>query len=288
MSVYYVSGNEIATIFDVNGSMLAQAYDIDGIQKFPNDADPYLPDRTLIFEDNFDGNTLDSTKWGYELGDVRNNESQTYRAENNVSVENGSLVITAKKEDFGTKHWTSGSITGQHKFEFTYGRVEAKIKFPDIPGSFPAFWLLGANMENIYHEIGDNDVSGEIWPKCGEVDIVEITSTNRDKAKATVWTYTGAYLGGSQMLSGLISVDDWNIYACEWTSEYIAMSVNGTEYARWTFSDYSLETVQAYHLPFYIILNLAVGSYGGTPAASTIEMKMYVDWVRVYEPLNLK
>ena len=278
MSVYDVSGSMIQNIYGADGVALTEGYDVNSNQVFP--------DEQLVFEDDFNGNALDTAKWGYELGDVRNNELQTYRAENNVSVEGGCLVITAKKEDFGTKHWTSGSITGQHKFTFTYGRAEAKIKFPDVVGAFPAFWLLGADMENIYHEIGDNDVSGVIWPKCGEVDIVEITNSNRNKAKATVFTYDGAFLGGSQKLSNTINVADWNIYGCEWTSEYIAISVNGTEYARWTFSDYSATSVQAYHLPFYIIINLAVGSYGGTPSDSTTQMKMYVDWVRVYAPLS--
>ena len=278
MSVYDVSGSMIQNIYGADGVALTEGYDVNGNQVFP--------DEQLVFEDDFNGNALDTAKWGYELGDVRNNELQTYRAENNVSVEGGCLVITAKKEDFGTKHWTSGSITGQHKFTFTYGRAEAKIKFPDVVGAFPAFWLLGADMENIYHEIGDNDVSGVIWPKCGEVDIVEITNSNRNKAKATVFTYDGNFLGGSQKLSSTINVADWNIYSCEWTSEYIAMSVNGTEYARWTFSDYSATSVQAYQLPFYIIINLAVGSYGGTPSDSTTQMKMYVDWVRVYAPLS--
>ena len=209
---------------------------------------------------------------------------QTYRAENNVSVEDGCLVITAKKEDFGTKHWTSGSITGQHKFEQTYGRWEAKVKFPNIIGAFGAFWLLGANMENVYHETGDNDVSGEIWPKCGEIDINETIPGNATTAQANLWTYTGSSMGTGRSANMVSS--EWHIYAMEWTSEYIAIFLDGVEFKRWTFSDYSSSEVQAYHLPFYMILNLAVGASGGTPASSTSEMKMYVDWVRVYAPLE--
>ncbi len=281
MSIYNINGDTVNQPYDSIGETLETAYDVSGEVVYQN--------RTLVFEDDFDGSSLDTNKWGYELGDVRNNEMQTYRAENNVSVEDGCLVITAKKEDFGTKHWTSGSITGQHKFEQTYGRWEAKIKFPNIVGAFGAFWLLGANMEMIYHEIGDNDVSGVIWPKCGEIDITETIPGDASTAHANLFKYDGGSFGVGR--SGTIVSSDWNIYACEWTSEYIAISVNGTEYKRWTFSDYSASDVQAYHLPFYMILNLAVGPAGnpgggGTPASTTTEMKMYVDWVRVYSPLS--
>lgn len=286
--IYDATGNEISEPYDVSGEPLEYAYDIDGeviFEQGNGSDDPYIEGRRLVFEDNFNGSRLNTKKWGYELGDVRNNELQTYRAENNVSVEDGCLVITAKKEDFGTKHWTSGSITGYRKFEQTYGRWEAKVKFPGIVGAFAAFWMLGASMEiSDYNEIGDNEVSGEVWPKCGEIDITETIPGNATTAQANLWNYTGGSMGGGR--SGTINSSDWNIYAIEWTPEYIAAFVNGTEYKRWTFSDYSASAVQAYHLPFYMLLNLAVGSAGGTPSASTTEMKMYVDWVRVYAPLE--
>ncbi len=286
MAIFDKDGTELYSVYDAEGNELLSAYDADGDQIFakydPPSDDPYLEGRTLLFEDNF--NFFNASNWGYELGDVRNNELQTYRSTNNVSVADSCLIITAKKEDFGNKHWTSGSITGQHKKEFTYGRFEAKIKFPNIVGSFGAFWLLGASMENVYHEIGDNDVSGEIWPKCGEIDITETIPGNSSVAQANMWTYTGSSMGGGRSTS--IVSSDWNIYAVEWTSEYVAAFVNGTEYKRWTFSDYDADAVQAYHLPFYMILNLAVGASGGTPSESTNEMKMYVDWVRIYAPLQ--
>lgn len=281
--IYAINGNAVSEPYNLNAEALETAYDIAGNIVFQV-SDPYIEGRTLVFEDNFEGSALNSNNWGYELGDARNNELQTYRAENNVSVEDGCLVITAKKEDFGTKHWTSGSITGQHKFEQTYGRWEAKIKFPNIAGAFGAFWLLGSSMEIVYHETGDNDVSGEIWPKCGEIDITETIPGNATTAQANLWTYTGSSMGTGRSANMVSS--EWHIYAMEWTSEYIAIFLDDVEFKRWTFSDYSASAVQAYHLPFYMILNLAVGASGGTPASSTNEMKMYVDWVRVYAPLE--
>lgn len=278
--IYDIDGSSLNSVFDGNGDTLNSAFNIDGEQV-------YSTGRTILFEDNFSGSALDSSKWGYELGYVRNNELQAYRGENNVSVEDGCLVITAKKEDYGTKHWTSGSITGQGKFTFTYGRAEARIKFPNIQGAFPAFWTLGANHIVEYHETGTPTSSGVTWSECGEIDIVEITKGNRNKAKATLWGINDSMLG-SQILSDTINVTDWNIYACEWTAEYIAMFVNNVEFARWTFSDYGDTQTQAYHLPQYLLLDLAVGGYNqdDPPASSTTEMKMYVDWVRVYAPLT--
>lgn len=282
MSVYDKAGNVLENIYSKSGVSLATAYDKDGEIVFSED--PYIPGRTLVFEDDFNGTSLDSENWGYELGDVRSDELQTYRDTNNVSVENGCLVITAKKEDFGTKHWTSGSVTGMSKKTFQYGRFEAKIKFPNIVGAFGAFWMLGASRTYDYHETGPATGYGTPWPMCGEIDITETIPGNSTHAQSNLWKYSGGNFG--EGYSGTITSSDWNIYACEWTSDYVAMSVNGTEYKRYTLSDYSSTETQAYFLPFYMILNLAVGKSGGTPAASTTEMKMYVDWVRVYAPLG--
>ena len=161
---------------------------------------------------------------------------------------------------------------------------EAKIKFPGVLGAFGAFWMVGSNFWKEYVDGGRPTNHGEIWPKCGEIDITETIPGNATQAKANIWSYTGASLGTGA--SGTINIADWNVYACERTDEYVAIFVNDVEYKRWTFSDYSASAVQAYQLPFYMILNLAVGASGGTPSESLTEMKMYVDWVRVYAPLS--
>lgn len=290
MAIYDIFGNQITQPYDVNGNELTNAYDIQGNLIWEKEAskDPYIAGRTLIWEDDFDGSSLDLTKWGYELGDVRQNEIQTYR-ENNVSVENSCLVITARKEDFGTKHWTSGSVTGQRKQSILYGRIEAKVKVPNVEGAFPAFWMVGAGNTYDYHETGGASHAEDAtvyWPNCGEIDIFEYTSQNRTRAKGTLFTYTGGFVGGKQYLSDLVNSEEWNIYSCEWTEDYIKLYVNDVCFVTWNFADYNQSSIQAYFLPHYCLLDLAVGSYGGTPAESTTEMKMYIDWVRVYAPLE--
>ena len=287
MAVYDANGNELHAIYDANGAELNSAYDSNGNQIYtkydPPSDDPYIEGRTLLFEDNF--NFFNTANWVYEIGNVRNynTELQCYRAEN-VSIEDSCLVLTAKRESYGGKAWTSGSISGQTIQAFTYGRFEAKVKFPNVVGAFGAFWMAGSNFWKEYIDGGQSINHGVIWPACGEIDIDETIPGNASTAQANMWTYTGDSMGAGRSRS-LVS-SDWHVYACEWTSEYVAIFLDGTEYKRWTFSNYDASAVQAYHLPFYMILNLAVGASGGTPDASTSEMKMYVDWVRVYAPLE--
>lgn len=278
MSVYDLQGNPISLIYDINGNALENVYDING--------ETLIDGRALVFEDDFSGSELDETKWTKVIGTwiATQNNLNIYR-EQNVTVEDSFLVFTAKKENYADKTWTSGAVTGQLKQNILYGRIEAKIKFPNMAGAFGAFWMVGSNFWKEFIDDKSDPINhGVIWPKCGEIDIDETIPGNARVAQANLWNYYGQTMGGGR--SGTINSSDWNIYAIEWTPEYIAALVNEVEYKRWTFSNYSPDEVQAYHLPFYMLLNLAIGTAGGTPSADTTEMKMYVDWVRVYAPLE--
>lgn len=289
MAVYSIGGAELSFLYDVQGASLSAAYDINGNRIFGDEIpvdpdDPYIPGRTLVFVDDF--NSFDPSMWMHEIGNVRNysSELQCYRAEN-VSFEDSCLVLTAKRETYGGKEWTSGSISGQTIQRFRYGRFEAKIKFPNVVGAFGAFWMAGSNFWKEYVDGGRPTNHGVIWPACGEIDTAEGAPGNAAQVQSILWDASdGNSLG--LFKSGTVDQSEWNIYALEWTPEYMASSVNGVEFARWTFSNFTAEQVQAYQLPFYMILNLAVGSSGGIPASTTNEMKMYVDWVRVYSPLT--
>lgn len=276
MSVYTKDGTTLQSVYSIDGTSLQQAYDINGN---PVMGGPV----TESFFDDFD--SFDSTMWMHEIGIVRNynTELQCYRAEN-VSIEDSCLVLTAKRESYGGKEWTSGSISGQTLQNFKYGKFEAKIKFPNVAGAFGAFWMAGSNFWKEYVDGGRPTNHGEIWPKCGEIDITETIPGNSTVAQATMWTYTGSSMGSGRSASMVSS--DWHTYGLVRTSEYVSALLDDVEYKRWTFSDYDSSAVQAYiDKPFYMILNLAVGAAGGTPSESTTEMKMYVDWVR-YTPLD--
>lgn len=286
MAIYNIIGESVSAAYDTAGKGADVAHDIDGnvVYQSRNPMDDYIDGRVLTFEDDFDGNALDETKWIYELGDLKkNNELQAYRRQN-ISVKNSCLVITAKREDFLTQHWTSGSITTESKFTQVYGRWEAKIKFPNISGAFCAFWMKGANQINHYDEYSGRTVEGVEWPMCGEIDITETIPGNATRAQANLWKYSGGSFGAGR--SGNIDSSQWHLYAVEWTDADIKVFVDGTIYKSWTYASYAASETQAYHLPFFMIVNMAVGASGGTPPSDISEMKMYVDWVRVYAPLS--
>ena len=275
--MYDMHGQSISTFYDIHGNSVSQIYDIHG--------NPLRHQRAITFEDDFNGSSLDESKWIYELGDCRpeNNEIETYRRRN-VTVENSCVVFTAKREAYNGKNWTSGSISTEGKFSQCYGRWEAKIKMPMITGAWAAFWMKGANQINHYDEDGIRTTEGTPWPQCGEIDITETIPGTANTAQANLWKYSGGSFGTSR--SGRIIPSDWNVYACEWTPDYMAFFVNDIEYERrYVFLTEQESELQAYHLPFFAILNLAVGGVGGTPPSDLNEMKMYVDWVRVYEAL---
>lgn len=289
MAIYNINGTELDECYSSDSSLLEYAYDLNSNIVYEAN-DPYIQGRTLLFEDKFDGDALNPANWSYELGNVRNQELQFYLSQN-VSVENNNLVITAKRETYGNKEWTSGSITSQLSHAWTYGRFEAKIKFPNVVGAFGAFWTLGDGFHIIYSDDPQNPDSiadpqnTQRYPECGEIDIIETIPGDTVYPRSTVWNCSASGSLGSGLYR-VNSTGEYHIYAMEWTSSYIAMFIDGTEYKRWTFSDYADEVVAGYHLPQYILMDLAVGKAGGDPAESTTEMKMYVDWVRVYAPLQ--
>src|SRR5688572_4705538 len=136
----------------------------------------HLPAQKLVWSDEFDYSGLpDSSKWGNEVGHVRNSELQYYtdRDTNNQLVRNGYLELVARRDSFGGFAYTSASINTKGKFSFTYGRMEARMKLPRGQGLWPAFWTLGANI----------DLVG--WPSCGEIDVMEHINSE-DKIYGTV------------------------------------------------------------------------------------------------------
>lgn len=243
-------------------------------------SDAYRPGRTLIWEDDFTGTTLNTANWDYENNYSRPNEVQNYVAgTNNVWVENSNLVIKAKRESSNGKEWSSGCIHTDNKREFMYGRFEAKIKIPQTVGSFPAFWTLGGNYE---------EGNGITWPYCGEIDIME-------HKQGYAWTTAGALyrtdlvwdnwdakdLG--RVDSGAIgSFDDYHIYAMEWTHDKLDYYVDDRLIGHSDISDDSQWFM--FHQPHYILLNQALGAAGGSVPSDMTEYTMYVDWVRVYAP----
>jgi len=241
----------------------------------------------LVMADEFDADGApNSSIWSYEIGDGSdtqaglgwgNNELQYYtdRSEN-VTVQNGVLIITAKEEEFNGSNYTSARLLTKGKFEQTHGRFEARIKLPSGKGLWPAFWLLG-----------DDSNGAEVWPQIGEIDIMEYVGNEPTRIFGTV--HGPGYSGGKSISKSYELKNDrfdteFHIFGIEWGPDYINYYVDDVLYNQITPEDVTGEWVFN-NGPFYIILNVAVGgNLPGSPNAETVfPQNMLVDYVRVYK-----
>ena len=242
----------------------------------------------LIWQDEFDGSSgqlPDSANWNFEIGDGTlyglpsgwgNNqlEYNTNRPEN-VSLDGqGNLVITARAESFEAQNYTSARITTKNKFEQTYGRFEARMQLPTGRGMWPAFWMLGADIDDVG------------WPACGEIDIMEYRGQEPFRIHGSV--HGPGYFGGQPVTEQYDLTNDrfdtgFNVFSVEWGNDYLRFYVNGNRYQTITPED--LPGPWVFDDPFYIIMNLAVGgNYLGPPDQTTLfPQTLLVDYVRVYE-----
>lgn len=238
-------------------------------------------DPNLIWREEFiHTGSPDQSRWNMETGGGGwgNNELQTYTdSEDNAYVDNGVLTITAIDEGGGA--YTSARMTTQGKFDFKYGRIEARIKLPYGKGLWPAFWMLGAN----FNQVG--------WPYCGEIDIMEMVggdvepnSDNTVHATMHWWNDTEsvkADYGLPYTLPNGIFADDFHVFGVEWDAQSVRAYMDGIEYY---VADITPSDLSEFQENFFIILNLAVGGdWPGSPDDTTVfPQTMEVDWVRVY------
>jgi beta-glucanase (GH16 family) len=236
----------------------------------------------LVMQDNFntDG-VLDNSIWSYDIGigpgndGWGNNELQYYTNRNeNISVQNGKLLITANKEDYQGSSYTSAKIVTKGKFDQKHGRFEARIWVPYGQGIWPAFWLLGDNID----QVG--------WPQCGEIDIMEYKGQAPTILHGSI--HGPGYSGGNPVTKTYELMNDrfdtgFHVFGIEWTPNHINYYVDDVLYNQITPADADGEWV--FDHPFYIIINLAVGgSFAGSPNAETVfPQTMLIDYVKVYK-----
>ena len=244
----------------------------------------FLPDKlnaqceSLIWADEFDSPELDSVKWNIEVNDYGggNNELQYYTdRQENVKIEDGKLVITALKENYLTREYTSARINSKYKGDWKYGRIEAMIKLPEGQGMWPAFWMLPT--EQVYGG----------WPNSGEIDIMELVGHEPSTVHGTLhygppWQFTG---GSYTLPSGKFS-DGFHVFSIEWNPDSINWFVDDQLY-----SSKNADSV-THWLPFqekfHLVINLAVGgNWPGSPDETTVfPQAMEVEYVRVYGDLS--
>lgn len=223
--------------------------------------------------DDFSGSSVDSNKWGYELGYVRNNETQRY-TNTNAEINDGILALRGKKASDDS--WTSASIISKGHFAFMYGKIVARVRACNWNGSFGAFWTLGDSFEFGYKENGSPDTLGEWWAYCGEFDVMEFYN-----GKLTCGTFFNEKEESGRVWYDNYPTGDWHEFAMEWNTDgSLVFSIDGNELSRTSATDN-----RAFHIPHFILLNQAIGASGGTPDSSTTEITQYVDWVKYY-PLS--
>lgn len=242
----------------------------------------------LVWSDEFDGSALNTDVWNIEVnGNGGGNQEKQYYTDRleNLRVEDGNLVIEARKEAYNNREYTSARINSRDKRYFKYGKIEARIMFPAGGGTWPAFWMMG----NDYRQVG--------WPKCGEIDIIEhvgnqprmasfaVHTPNKNGSRGNNWSMR-SYMDGLE--------ENYHVYGIEWLED----DFNGMDRIYFTIDGERLAMTQEeaehvddnYYWPFnkdhFIILNLAIGgTMGGNVDdaifASPVQMK--VDWVRVWQ-----
>lgn len=247
-----------------------------------------LQDRLLVWHDEFDDATLDTSKWRYATHNSGGSEQQAYtvgRTEN-VRLENSNLILEARKDGYVSGYtWSSGRIDTSGLCGFKYGRLEAKLRYDVVSGAFPACWTIGTcahypTGENIH---GVKKSLGTQWAQNGEIDMFEGRGTNSEIAQGG-WYNQDDGKGNQTIIFGRKNIDasQYHVYAVEWTETTMISYIDGVETGRTDISN-----IESWHRPMYIILNMAVGSTGGYPADDCTSMKMEVDWVRVYAPVGV-
>ncbi len=237
------------------------------------------PGYTLVWADEFDGNAL-SGDWVHEIGNGDwgwgNNELQYYRQEN-VTVGGGYLQITAKEEPFNNFQYTSSRIKTQGRQSFLRGRIDIRAALPYGQGIWPALWMLGESFPTVG------------WPRCGEIDIMEMVGGSGTKDKTvhgTIhWDANGnhANYGGSNTLSGDVKfAEEFHVFSIIWDETAIRWLRDDIEYH---VADISPADLSEFHSDFFFIFNVAVGgNWPGSPDASTVfPQTMTVDYVRVFQ-----
>jgi beta-glucanase (GH16 family) len=245
----------------------------------------------LVWSDEFNYKGFpDKNKWSFEEGFLRNEELQYYTngRKENVRVGGGVLTIEARKErtknpryDASSTYWqtsreygeyTSGDITTQGKHSWTYGRIEVRAKLPRGNGVWPAIWTLGSNIPTAS------------WPGCGEIDIMENLGKEPNRIYVTShYAVDGKHQSNGNNFECPKPYADFHIYAIEWFPDRIDFYLDSTKYHTFAIDAAGKGDDNPFRKPHFILLNLALGGWGGPVDDTILPQKYLIDYVRVYE-----
>jgi len=239
----------------------------------------------LVWSDEFEGDSLNKQFWNRQIVEAGRFNEEWQRYTDNIKnsyVEDGYLVIKAIHEAdiHGMDQYSSARLNTANKAAWKYGKIVARIQLPFSEGVWPAFWMLGANI---------NENGGDTpWPESGEIDIIELYGS-KDDAVVEANIHFSDLNNKHKMLDAFkyklakgIFADNFHIFELEWDKQQIVWRVDGQAFGA---VDISGEDKQEFHREFFILLNIAVGgTWAGRPSESTqFPLQMYVDWIRVYQ-----
>lgn len=257
----------------------------------------------LVWSDEFNGTSLDTSVWSYEIGNGNwgwgNGEVQYYtNRTDNVRVSDGNLQIIAKKENYGGQQYTSGRIISKGKKYFKYGKMEARIKVENgnQDGVWPAYWMMGENMNE-----------GVGWPYCGEIDIMEHANSNNYVGGCLHWNTNGlkgdyshgsygSGFEGAERAFGYYTdnenngINGWHTYTLIWDANHMEWQLDGKTYLSQSITS---NNAYCFQKEQFFLFNLAIGGkdtgYTNHITANPNTFKtttMYVDYLRVYQKSN--
>lgn len=238
----------------------------------------------LVWSDEFSTGFVDPKNWNRQVEPAGrfNKEWQRYTdGVDNAYIDRGCLVIKAihTSDRHGMDQYTSARLNTAGKHAWKHGKVVARMQLPYGAGTWPAFWMLGANI--------DENGGDTPWPQSGEIDIMEFYGSKDNAVVEANIHYAGADDRHRQMGAEKFRLqegrfaDAFHVFAMEWDEEKIIWSVDGQEYARHSLSD---PVYSELHQPLFILFNLAIGSSSHRPDDSTqFPQYFYIDWVRVYQ-----
>jgi len=249
------------------------------------EARDYAQYTELMWSDEFSGaGPLDASKWMYDTGGGGwgNNELENYTTStDNVTQNGGNLVIQAQRQNLGNNAYTSGRVLTKGKQNFQFGRIDVRAKLPQGKGVWPAIWMLGS------------DIDQNNWPKCGEIDMMELRGQAPTEILTTMHfadnagSHAQAGIDHVKLPGGANFADDFHLYSVVRSKDQIRFFLDDKLYYTFTSSN-----VGSYNYPFnnnfFVVLNVAVGGdflgAGGNPDASSVfPQQMQVDYVRYYQ-----
>ncbi len=239
------------------------------------------PGYTLVWSDEFSGNSLNLSDWNQEIGNGGggwgNNELESYtNSPKNTFVSNGNLIIEARKEKTGSFNYTSGRMTTQGKKNFKFGRIDIRAKLPVSKGLWPALWMLGANINSVG------------WPVCGEIDIMEVIGKFPSTLYGTLhWgNATGSHMskGADYVLSSGDFSKEFHVFSIIWAQNSIQWLIDDKSYLIVNSNDVGAD-IYPFNADQFFLFNVAVGgNWPGSPDDSTaFPQRMFVDYVRVFQ-----